>query len=162
GAGDKSTFHMWDTASAREIFTVNELDEAPVASADGRRVILSRIGAMTELRNAETGALLKSWPRRDYWTLFSPDGKTVLATTTTRVAGLWSAETGEVVRPLSPVRNYVLALRRAFSPDGSLIVVGIIGDAVQIFDTTTGAEVRSINGQDWEHAIFSPDNRRIA
>ena len=165
---NKNRWHVqvWEISSGRELFRLDELEDKPEFSSDGRRILLTGDAKANELRDAQTGTLIKSWPPKEISSAqFSPDGKTVLAVAFGKdAAQLWSAETGEVIRSFEPIAGYASAPRQAFSPDGSLVVIKVdnFSGKAKIFDTRTGSEVGSFGAQAqaWSDVAFSPDNSR--
>ena len=154
---------VWQVSTGGEIFRLDDLENVPQFSSDGRRILLTGDAAPNELRDAQTGTLIKSWPQKMFWTRFSPDGKSVLALAYGKGAQqLWSAETGDVIRLFEPIRDHVSPTLQAFSPDGSLVVIGVgaFSGEAQIFETRTGSELGSFRAtQGWSSLTLSSDNR---
>jgi RNA polymerase sigma factor (sigma-70 family) len=108
---------------------------------------------------------------------FSPDGKRLLATTTTnrQAVILWDAATGEQLEPLEPfvldTGNVVfgqegksLAGAKYFWKEGPGDRVLLDKLEVKVWDVATGAERASAaaQGQSVSSVAFSPDNRTVA
>lgn len=134
-----------DVASGRDVASFHPAQHKPAVkgfvSRDGRRFLV--IGDALELRDAATGALLKSLPQGsvtgDLGTrvAFSRDGRYVLAECDHQRLNLWDTQTGRLLRQFIPpghARTYV------FSADGSR-ALGVFGgvDAVVVWPLTPPA-----------------------
>jgi WD40 repeat protein len=92
---------------------------------------------------------------------YSPDGKTI-ATGGGIGAVLWDARTGDFVRILSAPGHYVYSV--AFSPDGTKVLTGSYDATAKLWDTATGAEIRTFTGHTWwpiTSVAFSPDGTKV-
>ncbi len=92
--------------------------------------------------------------------LYSPDGSTILTTTST-VAALWDARSGKNRAVLRGHTSSVLCA--VFAPDGRLVVTGSMDHTARLWDAATGKEqfvlrrhTGSVNA-----AAFSPDSRTV-
>jgi RNA polymerase sigma factor (sigma-70 family) len=108
---------------------------------------------------------------------FSPDGKRLLATTTTnrQAVILWDAASGEQLEPLEPfvldTRNVVfgqegksLAGAKYYWKEGPGGRVLLDRLEIKVWDAATGAERASVaaHGPSVSSAAFAPDNRTVA
>jgi hypothetical protein len=100
---------------------------------------------------------------------FSPDGKTVAATTNRNYTGgmdapvhLWDAETGRHIRALK--YHTVGVMAAAFSKDGALLATSGIDNKLRLWDAKTGKDITkgelSLTGHGYALA-FSPDAKRL-
>ena len=97
---------------------------------------------------------------------FSPDSRTLLTTNGGGESRRWNSVTGDPVGPaLTPSTGSTEVLGAAFSPDGTLIAVGGVGDNLRTFDATTGGLRQTYDkGFVYAHAdvAFSPDGSKLA
>jgi len=102
---------------------------------------------------------------------FSPDGKYIIARTTT---GIWpdttdtnklymfDSQTGEVVRLFETGRDTLLILPD-ISPDGKLVAAGDYEGTFYFWDMSTGDLLKTMTCLSWAHLIkWSPDGRKFA
>jgi WD40 repeat protein len=90
---------------------------------------------------------------------FSPDGKRCVATHIhRRGACLWDLETGQLMVKLA--QDMERTWCAAFSPDGGRVALGH-GDAITIWDATTGKKLQTFQMAGWCVA-FAPDGNRLA
>ncbi len=93
---------------------------------------------------------------------FSPDGQFLIASAPDGAFNLWNAETGSLVRRLTPSRSPVGGA--APSPDGSLLATAGGDGTVVLWSLATGTPARTLTG----HAaavnavVFSSDGLRLA
>jgi WD40 repeat protein len=91
---------------------------------------------------------------------FSPDGRTILTTSTDHTARLWDAATGKQRRALRGHRQVVRAGR--FSPDGKWLVTASTDGTARIWDAESGAEWMTLPvASELYDAEFSPDGLTI-
>lgn len=95
---------------------------------------------------------------------FSPDGKSLAASTGDASTILWDAATGRKVTSLGGGLPDVAAPAVAFSPDGkSLVAYGSPGHRMSVWDLATGRETFSLEVGPVVGAVaFAPDGRMIA
>ncbi len=91
---------------------------------------------------------------------FSPDGRFI--STSSRGEGtvrIWDAETGDPLFTLADPGGEVVCCQAEFSPDGSVVVVGLFDGTMRIWSTDDGGEVARIpfDGS----PAFSPDGERL-
>jgi WD40 repeat protein len=90
---------------------------------------------------------------------FSPDGRSVVTSSTNDVAQVWDAATG---RELLELKHDDIVYQSAFSPDGARIVTASRDRTARIWDAHSGRELAR-----YEHdaavaqAAFSPDGREV-
>jgi WD40 repeat protein len=94
--------------------------------------------------------------------VFSPDGK-VLAMGSNTIR-LWTVATGALVASM-PAPHYMGPNDLAFSPDGKTLA-SASGNAVRLWDVSTGLQTRAFQGGRWDHGFFavafSPDGETVA
>ena len=111
----------------------------PVVSAafspDGRYICSGAYSGYIELRNTETGDLVRTFiahVSRMNSVSFSPDGLYICSGSGSSTMRLWNTETGDLVRTLNGHTSIVRSV--SFSPDGRYICAG--GDkGIQILET---------------------------
>jgi TonB family protein len=91
--------------------------------------------------------------------VFSPDGETIASGSYDKTIKLWSAKTGAIIKTLTGHSSYVQYV--AFSPNGKILAsasgqYGGSDDSIILWDTSTGANLRTINPPDGVAA-----NRRV-
>jgi WD40 repeat protein len=107
---------------------------------------------------------------------FTPDGKAVLTATNDNTFRLWDRETGKEIRrfdskaqPLQPgaLRPGVMVgwtangrnqSPRALSPDGKVLAVVLLNNAIQFWNVETGKEIRHIKGP---RSLSAPSSFRL-
>ena len=72
---------------------------------------------------------------------------------------LWNANTGEKIITLQGERSGSVR-RFAFSPDSRLLATNVENLSIQLFDTSTGQIVKSLNGFGID-MLFSPDGTTL-
>lgn len=164
--------HVWDRDSAREVFTVAEVDFWPnsvawgpgnllaVASDDGRIKVVDRDGR--EL--AELGEEDGLWPHD---LAFGPDGRRLASVRLAAGANdpsiegirVWDWDRGEVVASLPVHADYL-----AFDSTGTRIATADVGAGGSIWDADTEARLARMVGHngDINDVAFSPDGDTVA
>jgi WD40 repeat protein len=135
-SGSDATVRLWDTATGEELRQFerfNGFSGMVAFSSDGQYLLNS--GALAvRLSDVETGETIREYRHERSGVLgypsFSPDGRYVLASDRdNRLAILWDAETGELIRTFD-AHVFDADARRmynvSFSPDGQLVVMGIM------------------------------------
>jgi len=149
---------LWDAKTGTLLRAIgarpstNDLHFSPTQSSR----LVSEGGSLLEY-DVDTGQLYRTSPGRMFCQ-FSPDGRTIA---TTRNPGLHvvllDAESGEVRLTLVGHQSYVR--RISWSPDGSKLASGSEDDTCKVWDSSTGALLRTIQlegeccslswGRDW-------------
>ena len=92
---------------------------------------------------------------------FSPDGKTLAASSYDKTVKIWNVKTGQELQTLSfPDAAFGIA----FSPDGKLLAVGIRNGPVQLLEPDSGIIFRTFTGHTdlVNSVVFFPDGKKIA
>lgn len=89
---------------------------------------------------------------------FSHDGKFIVTRTMDNKVRLWDAGAKKVITQLNDDANSA-----TFSPDGKLIADGGTDGVIRLFNGTTGAPVRELQGHNGQvfRAVFSPDGNYL-
>jgi WD40 repeat protein len=93
---------------------------------------------------------------------FSPDGRSILTTSTDGTARLWDAATGEARRVLRGHRH-VVGMGR-FSPDGQWIATASTDGTARVWSAETGQEWMTLpvaHGHEFTSVAFSADSGRL-
>ena len=101
---------------------------------------------------------------------FSPDG-TLLATASYDLIRIWDVDTGNILLSINPdedQRGNTWTYRihpesLVFSPDGAILISGLVGGAIQLWEVTTGDRITVLDGhtQRVETLAFSSDNKTL-
>jgi hypothetical protein len=167
-AGTDSSLLIWDLATGRELRKLNR-HEAGVHdvcfSPDGRRLASASYDRTVRIWDIETGeerAVFRGHTAEVYRACFSPDGRRLVSTSEDGTARIWDPEnvTGECVT-IRQDKKWFVGVN--FSPDGRLIATNGPGDSVCLWDSTSGALVRTIPGAGTavNHLRFSPDGAQL-
>jgi WD40 repeat protein/DNA-binding SARP family transcriptional activator len=160
---------VWDVAT-RKLIRAIEPDEfsAATISPDGTRLLTFRDFAgvpNAAIWDVATGDKLREFeqPIGILDGIFSPDGRTVLATGRDNVARLWDVATAKLVREFRGHTN--IMWRGAFSPDGRYVFTTSQDKSARMWDVQTGQQIRYFPG----HALsavagiaVSPDGEQVA
>jgi Tol biopolymer transport system component len=163
GIGTYTVMHIWDVESGEKLLTLNAspiLVSLEIAfRPDGAEIATVRQANSTVyFWDTQTGTALGSI--KGSAVEYSPRGD-VVATTRSRSIWLWDAGTKELVRVLK-VTTEVYSLPIAFSPDGSLLAIGM--DHLTIWETVGWTEIVAlpIPGDHLRFLRFSPSGRYLA
>ena len=144
-----------------------------VLSADGKRALTGSV--QVSLWDVESGKLLRLFTGRNnlagFWDVaFSPDGRKALAAGGDGVARLWDLDSGQELLALGTPSGHRL-WTVAFTPDGKQAVTGgptqevngLTDAFVQLWDLTTGKEIRQFRGHtaDIRRVTVSRDGKRL-
>jgi WD40 repeat protein/tRNA A-37 threonylcarbamoyl transferase component Bud32 len=151
GSEDK-TAQVWDLATGKPKGSSLQLREPVVAvafSPDGKKIVTGDSYGSAQLWDVATGKAIGSAMRRDRpergmapRTIFSPDGKTILAGTG-ETAEVWGVDTqNKTDVSFSQKKGDFIAL--AFSPDGSTVYTGSREGLVLSWDAKRGQEMRQL------------------
>jgi WD40 repeat protein len=134
-------------------------------SPDSRLLALAlEQGPTIQLRDVTTGntvGTLTGLTSRVDDLAFSPDGKTLAASSYDKTVKIWNVKTGQELQTLSfPDAAFGIA----FSPDGKLLAVGIRNGTIQVLDTDSGQVFRTFSGHTGlvNSVVFFPDGKKIA
>jgi WD40 repeat protein len=175
-AREGQPYRLCDTGSGKELRPLTAAggwDTEAAFSPDGKFVALTspagRRGALEVYDTASGQALCKlpGLQRVLSAPAFAPGGKTVAALSLPgdgpgQSVTLWDVAGGRLVRRITGLELTASCI--AFSPDGKLLAVGNLQrTSLQLFDVTTGKEVRRLRC--WPSVVqlaFSPDGATIA
>lgn len=145
-------------------------------SPDGRWLVSGTQGGKIQMWDVATGEALVAFaeptvqedPGGISALEFSPDG-TLLAAGVHSQIRLWEVSTGDVLLSVSTehkrdnmvFQSYPEPL--VFSPDGTILVNGVVNGAIQLWDVTTGDAIAVLDGhtQKVETLVFSPDGQTL-
>jgi WD40 repeat protein len=180
--GDGNIAQLWDVSSGKEIraFSGHSSHVTSVAFApDGHRVLTGSGDRTARLWDAATGEEVLAFTGAVEGTnvaAFSSDGRRVLTGNRAGVTTLWELSVRGDLRTFVGDSDGVVSI--ALSPDGRMMLTGgghsrSRGDrenpklwdgtgVVQLWDVTTGNNLRILEAYDWVDAVaFSPDGQRL-
>ena len=144
---DSATFALQERESACRLYahhpsglrTCEQVNEWEV----GAESYLLSTGTLLGLDNEQQyEAILKA--------VFSPDGKTIAATTSQGAVVLWDTETGEVLQRWDEAMNYAYGI--TFTSDGRYLIGGI---AATVWDMQTYEQVTQVSLESLWHSQFT-------
>jgi WD40 repeat protein/predicted Ser/Thr protein kinase len=174
---DEQAVRVWDVRTRKEIVRpLRGTAYALAFSPDGKRLAVAGGDVSTTAKpgtltvwDVEQGQQLldcRGHSRFVFSVAYSPDG-TYLASLSADPRGnqagevkVWDAATGNERASFAGPGGYLQSV--AFSPDGRRLVLGGIGDTVEVVEALTGKRVRSLAARPGTCAVFSPDGRRLA
>jgi WD40 repeat protein len=125
--------------------------------AEGK-IVVAKVAFSGKVWDAETGDELVTLNGAHDCMAFSPDGKRLLCITSQTQAGVFDAETGDLVCTLGEGARPTNAEWFAFSPDGKRLA-----SAGRILDAETGRDLLNFGGESLSGQVaFSPDGYRLA
>ncbi len=140
-----------------------------VFSRDGKSLVFTRDNQLASL-DVSTGKEISPLPAprgATHRVFFSPDGKRLLTTNEEPVKQIveWDSESGQLIRQV-PGKG-TAGWQVSFSPDRKIMASAWRAAAVDLWDTTTGKEVRRIplplkNTQVASNVVFSPNGKLLA
>jgi serine/threonine protein kinase/WD40 repeat protein len=161
-----STLRVCETETGRQIgptLTNTSRAVSITFSPDDRSLVVMCDMGTIEVWSWPEGQLLqKSKRHKDvvWGARQSPDGKLVVTASRDRIAALWEADTGKLVREF---RHEQQVYRAMFSPDGTRIVTGDASRRAHVWDARTGQRLFSLpahRGNVW-FCQFSPDGQAL-
>jgi RNA polymerase sigma factor (sigma-70 family) len=170
-AGADRTIRLWDATGRQELLRV-PTDYGVYASLlwspDGKLLAYTlRCQNAIHLLDSHTGRELhppQGHSAEVFWAGFGKDGRTLLTAGRDGTVRFWERGRGREVRRITTgVVNGVW--RAALSPDGKLLATtGCTEKAVRLWDSTTGKELRRVEGYQSVVAevAFSPDDKLLA
>jgi len=180
GPWDGEPIRAWDAATGKKL---REFAGASGAcSPDGRRAAVQAADGVVRLFDAATGKEIHSLPgigkagdpddRLAPFVAFSADGKLLVAAGPKNVFRIADTATGKEITRVEGRRQRYVRPQPLFSPDGSLLLLDVDGDEVDVVETATGRRVCSLirdqSGEkshqtpDVDCRAVSPDNRFVA
>jgi WD40 repeat protein len=166
------TVRQWDVESGKELKQFQAPEGGKVArgeiwdvtySPDGKEALTAGAYGHTCCWDAESGQEVKRYP----WTggfvksaVFSPDGKTILASIGTNIH-LLNKEDGKQITAFLAHKQEVRQVM--FTPDGKQFVSGDSAGEVRLWDVEKSKEIRKFEGHSGPiHGIaFTPDGKRL-
>ena len=165
-ASDDKTILLWDARTGKNLQILMGHTKPIYAvkfSPDGKTIV-SQCGDKTiRMWNVYTGELIRTFNAFQGPIAFSPDGNTILGTSSSspRQLQMLNVMTGELIKTLH-WRNLVTSA--AYSPDGNRIAAGDDGGTIRLWDATTGQTIKTFKAHtEFVHdVVFSPDGKTLA
>jgi len=156
----RSTLTLWNAATGEKIAGVGSSDPDNYAFvSDGRRVMSRASNGSGELRDADQGTLLKSFPPgsiQEY--KVSKAGNRLVTIAFDKSASLWKTETGEKI---ADVARKGEAESVVLSKDGTRLSVGSDAAKGALWDATTGKKLTDFQDEGADAGgAFSGDSTR--
>ena len=167
-ASQDNSVRLWEANTQRPIRTLMGHTAAvfsAVFSPDGREIASAGNDKAIKLWSADTGALLATLAGHSGAVVslaYSPKRRwLVSAGAADMTVRIWDFESHQLVRTINMGSE---ARSVAFSPDGRWIASGAGNGHVKVFDSSTGALIRTLEGHSgWVGSVaFQPDGRRLA
>jgi WD40 repeat protein/DNA-binding SARP family transcriptional activator len=152
--------------SSRVVLTVPDLGGWLDWSSDGTTFVAEgpEDSGLIDLRDAETGASLRSWKGHDVdvnFVAFSPDSTSLATTGDDGALRLWDTNTGELIWEHVD-DEHSLAWDTTFTADGTRVFASWPGGPVRTFDARTGDMLGESAPVEVLALSVSPDGRRVA
>jgi WD40 repeat protein len=146
------TVWIWDASSGRNLAKLQD----GIELLDLIRAVQSNI--VMELRNI-AGSKAVPAMAGIRTAAFSPDGRSVVTSSSNGTARVWDADSG---KELLQLKHDDVVTQAEFSPDGRRIVTASKDHTARLWDSTSGRELARF-GHDAAvaQAVFSPDGREI-
>ena len=164
GKEGEAAVRIYDVFSHQRLQTLEQVTGHFALSDDGRALAVARKGSGLEIREVESGTILRRWPTDDslHDLAWSPDGRVLAAVgSSRREIHLWSAE-GERLGRFAVAGERVWAI--AFSPDSRTLATAGADHSVRLWDLARQTERRSLRGHGDEvlAVAFAPSGDRVA
>lgn len=174
GNGDGS-IRLWQTSTGKQLHRLKGHSEGPVYgvafSPDGQTLLSAALDKTLRLWDWKASRELRVLRGHTDWATaaaFTPDGQTVASAggSDDRFIRLWDVKSGKELRPLEGhepgINTGIFSI--VFSPDGRMLASVGFGEALHLWEVSTGKERCRFHGQDYrtEKVAFSPDGRILA
>jgi WD40 repeat protein/serine/threonine protein kinase len=161
--------HTGAVRKSRRVFNCIGTPSRVAWSPDGSLIAVNNVNKAMEptidLLDAQSLESVRQWPHGSSATItslsFSPDGRRILAASTTRTIRVWDAATGTLVHELVGHGNEVLCAK--YSPDGRRIASGGRDNNVRIWDAATFDQLACLGGhKDYVYSLaWAPDSQEL-
>ncbi len=163
-ASDGDDIRLWDARDGRLLAAVDSMVGKFAFSPDSALIATSANLNRIEIRDARTGKIVKSLSQptaKIKAVAFSPDGDRLAVTSEdAKVVHIWDIPSARLLMTLPQPKD---GNSLAFSPDGSQLLVGNVGDTITLWDTASGQLIQRFKTADGVHNVaFAPSGNVIA
>ncbi len=166
-AGDQ--FRTWDAFTGKEVAAGkqpgNKLEDLPIISPDGRRIVVLKFKQQLQVVNLATGKLALPVLKHTAIVInaaYSPDGNRLATACADGTVHMWDTKTA---KPLTPPFTHGQFLHLlGFSLDSRLLVTSGSDGTARVWDTATGQPLTPLlrQAEPIAGASFSPEGDRLA
>jgi WD40 repeat protein len=169
--GKPGGIRFWDAETGKELRRFDARSRfvrALALTPDDKLLASCGGGKEVHLRNTANGETARIFPTEHQaaFVCFSPDGKTLAATTIRNTVHLWEVETGRPIRTISITdKIYNQISRLCFSPDGKVLAGACAQKGgVYLWDVGTGEVVQHMHAgkTSFYSLAFSADSKTLA
>jgi WD40 repeat protein len=164
---DDGTLRVWDSASGRELLTLQghtNWVRACAWSPDSARLLSGSYDQTLRVWDSASGRELLTlqghtdWVRACAW---SPDGARLLSASDDQTLRVWDAGSGRTVLTLQGHTGLVLAC--AWSPDGARLLSASADRTLRVWDASSGRALLTLQGHTGQvqSCAWSPDGARL-
>ena len=161
-AGSSEPLRIWDLETGELLKRFLPAGgQCGAFSPDGNLVAIASLG-MIHIVDVETASRNLLRTGLDINALaFSPDGKTLVSSSSDATIRIWNVSTGALLKAFKGHTKGVNSA--AYSPDGKTIVSAGANKTVRIWNAATGALLNTLEGhtRDVNSAAYSPDSKTI-
>lgn len=163
-ASDDKTIRLWDARTGKNLKVLTGHTEPIYAvkfSPDGKTIVSRCEDKTIRMWNVYTGELIRTFNVFQGPIAFSPDGNTILGTSSSSDhLQMLNVTTGELIKTFH-WRNLISSV--AYSPDGNIFAAGSYDGLIRVWNVSTGQPIRTFKAHsDTVLCLaFSPDGKTL-